>query len=316
MGSLSGATKLQRRTDVERLVGITIDMMTPEKLAEVREDYPTMPLQVSLKIETEPLSFLVEGPHGNRNFDYIPITKGRGLSELDGMTEEQARAQVEELGIGGIPSSVMISVPQNKKIASLERYFQRWQRYNDDLGIDVEFDDEGVFHSDDFGKVFNIENGSDTYPVWLSNDGEGMNDEYGISVPKRGFGRWSTPGKPIPGGGEEPGKDRYCRYFVARNDDFVIPADEDRPVIHRTSDDESSEATEATTSGGSGDLDVDALREAVEALGGAEAVGNLTKADIARAVPDHAILALPAVQKAVKEGKLIEFLEQNGVLSA
>jgi hypothetical protein len=298
LGGLYGAVAQTDREDYARLAGVELSVPTDEQIARMREDNPSIPVHVSLKITWVPLSYrIMRGSEvQEEETDYIRITKGSGLSGDDGPGSEfesQTVENVRQVGWAAIPAAALISVPKGK---NTKRPFERWMKRAQEAGVHLDIDpSSGQLVSNDLGQVFKLTAGMDTFPTWDPDKGQ--------------RGGWTNPDN------GENGIDRYMRYPVTKAPAYVAPEADQLPVVHR----EPRAQEAATTAGGASGPSNDMLAAVVEGLEladmGLEVLNSSKMVGItSKAIAQFPVLASGEVAQAVADNRFGDYLAERGLL--
>ena len=285
-----------------RLLDIQVSTLDDEQIQKTRAKFPDIAVQPTLKITYEPLSYSIDGRYGNLQTDYIPMTfSTRSLDwvrDKDGAVTPtpEVLAAVREHGFDGIPPKDMIKTPRGNDPKKLERYYERWMIHFRNAGFslrvnDGEVDDRpiGQLYTPEAGAVVRVLEGTDEFP------------EFDVEAKK-----WTTTTK-----------SKYVRYIVGAAPEYVAP--EEVPVRRFAVEEVKDPPTTAGTS-----VTSEQLKTAVEAAGWVgqpvEAFEGPNKqiAMLSRGITadaEAAPLADETVQIAAREGNLLGYLEEAGVIA-
>lgn len=299
MTNLYSANAQEAKKDTYKLVGVSLNVPTAEQIAKMREKNPEYTgIPVSLLVEWEPMTYRIEGgTHGNKESDYVRLTKGAGVTE-------DAVAGIRAGGYPAIPSSAMYKTPAapEKKDPSKQQFpIQRFLVAAARVGLNLSIDNDGsktgtpgAIFTTDAGQLFECTSGYEDFPTWAE-------DSTGRVKPD-----WENPSQ------------RYMRLPIARVKDFVAP--EVMPVRHIEARDEGGEAGGAATSAvSSGATDIVALlKAAVTKIGivgqTPTEVNEKAMNLVARNLGTNPVLGTTEVANAARNKQLVEFLVGKGVV--
>ena len=295
-------TQVERkpRTEFLRLKAVRVGVLTDEQIAKMRAGDDTRRVQATLTVVWEPMSYVIQGgKYGNQQTDYIPMTIGSLDHDFDGKPTPEVLEAVRNIGFLGIPSNLLIRINPKDSADSANRYYERFViRGRPCLALKVNEGERtdiptGQIYSANEGKVFEVEEGYDTFPQW--------NPELGR---RGGWDRKTTTSK-------------YARYPVKVVDHYTAP--ESPRVVTIESDDTAEPATTVQAGGPT----VEKLKTAVAASIAGTPVTKLTNrnqqvAAVGRAISESAeaaVLGHQEVQEAANDGTLLAYLEARGVIT-
>lgn len=213
-----GARKARR--EVLKLVSVGITTPTDEQIASRKSDNEKYKPKGQFVIQWEPLSYKIEGgKYGNVTTDYLDFT-----FPLD----DEQLATVRQFGWRGAGNAnVRLSIPSSEAQAK-----DKWTKFMiraHKAGLELSFDEAGNLTSKSIGEVFEVESGSVVLPTRIQDP---KNSKWRDSIPENGE-RAFTPFMNLP---------------VQKLDNYVQPDDVPVRIISTNEDD--TEATPASTSGG------------------------------------------------------------------
>lgn len=301
---LQSATERAIQEDVFRLAGVSLWIPTDEQIAKSRQNYPDLPVQVSLRVEWEPMTYhkrFNDDPNPVNEVDFIQLTKGRGLSAGD---EAATLAFVRESGFLGIPAAVRQAAP--RKGANLEKQTNPYARFMAGAalaGIVLSVDEDGSvtgqtggIYSKQVGGIYSCRAGAEAFPgVIQKADGS--------------FGGWDWDNT----------RDKWMRVPVKQANDFVQP--DEIPERHYVINNEGGQGT-AVTSGSSqvAALTAEDILAAVRQLGIDNQPVGVVNASAIGIVASKTALA-PAVLgsgefvTAASGGSFVDYLATKGAVS-
>lgn len=290
MADFFEATKPAARTEVLRVVGSEIHVPTVEERA-VYED-PTY-IAAYLHIHLEPVSYRIEGgKFGNRERERFRITKGS-------LSEEEAE-RIRQIGWLGIPENKRAVNSGKKATYDFEAFRRALQETGNLIGMYID-DSTGNIEVAAKGKMFMFETKVVEMPVWNATGGS------------RGRGAWDF----------DNARDLYMRIPTAPADDYTPPPYDQLPVRFIEASEGVPAGSAVLGSGNTTGLDPAALvllKDAVAAAGIiGKSVGDVATVDQQVTLTDkvsiaHPIFGSEVVASAASQGKLIEFLQNSGVV--